>query len=104
MEPTVTVVAYEVSCVPADRVEAPALTLRVELRDANADRWAVVNSGYCYDAKGNADAEPIPSSRTKSWLRRYRHSLDDALALAKRIAPTMTVNGFTVEEVMSPRP
>lgn len=101
MEPTVEVTRYQVSCLPSDHVDAHHFTLYVERRNVDPDRWAVTNGFGCYDADGNHEYESRPSSRTDEFKREFRHSLDDALALAKRIAPTMTVNGHTVESVLS---
>lgn len=101
MEPTVEVTRYQVSCLPAHHPDAVHFTLTVERRDINPDRWAVLRSGFCYDAKGREKYEPLPSSRTDAFKRRYRHSLDEALALAKRIAPTLTVMGHTVEDAIA---
>lgn len=101
-EPTVAVVAYQVSCLPADHVDALFYTLRVERRDVNPDRWCVVSAGgICYAADGSQQAEPLVSSRTAAFKRRHRHSLEDALALAKRIAPTIVVNGHTVDDALN---
>lgn len=102
-EPTVEVTAYRVSCLPADHPEAYIFSLKVERRSSNPDRWAVTDGVRCYTAKGTKGYESNPSSRTKNFLRWYRHSLEDALALAKRIAPTMTCNGFTIADVLARR-
>ena len=98
IEPEVRVVAYQVSCLPPDHPEAPHFTLEVVARGYH--RWAVTRFGFCYDAKGHERYEPNPSARTDAFKHKYRHSLDDALALAKRLAPTITVNGHTVEDVI----
>ena len=102
-EPTVEVTRYQVSCLPSDDPDAYHFTLTVERRDVNPDRWAVMRGSFCLDAKGREEYEPNPSSRTDAFKRRYRHSLEDALALAKRIAPTLTVMGHTVDDALARR-
>lgn len=61
----------------------------------------MTNGAYCYSKTGRQRYEPKPSSRTDAFKRTYRHSLDDAIALAKRLAPKMTINGHTVESVLA---
>ncbi len=59
-------------------------------------RWAVRGSmGNVYDIDGNTEYEPLPSDRDDGFLERYRFDLDTALELAKRVAPTVTINGMT---------
>lgn len=89
---------YSVSCLPIDHPDAYMFTIHVVWR--GKDRWAVKRSEFCYDAKGRERFEPNPSSRTDAFLRRYRHSFDDAMELAKRIAPTLTVYGRTAADVL----
>jgi hypothetical protein len=91
--------AYAVSCLPPEHIDAYLFTLHVEWR--NKDRWCVTDGAYCYRKDGHKSYESNPSSRTDRFKKAYRHSLDDALALAKRLAPKMTVNGHTVQEVLT---
>lgn len=97
-EPVVHPTSYAVSCFPSEHPEAYNFTLHVAWR--NKDRWCVTDGAYCYDQDGNQEYESNPSSRTDEFKHRYRHSLEDALALAKRLAPGMTINGHTVTEVL----
>lgn len=69
MEPTVEVTRYQVSCLPAHHPDAVHFTLTVERRDINPDRWAVLRSGFCYDAKGREKYEPLPSFRPAAQTR-----------------------------------
>lgn len=101
MEPTVEVTRYQVSCLPADHPDAHHFSLSVERRSTNPDSWCVTDGAYCYDLNGNAEYEANPSSRTDKFKRSFRHSLDEALQLAKRIAPTMTINGLTPAKVLA---
>ena len=65
------------------------------------DRWCVTDGAYCYRKDGHKSYEPTVSSRTDRFKKAYRFSLDDALALAKRLAPKMTVNWHTVESMLA---
>lgn len=100
-DPEVRPTAYAVSCLPADHPDAYLFTLKVEWR--GADRWCVTNGAYCYSKTGRMRYEPNPSSRTDAFKRTYRHNLEDALALAKRLAPKITVGPHTVETVLQRR-
>jgi hypothetical protein len=99
VEPTVRATAYAVSCMPPDHPDAYLFTLRVEVR--GEDRWCVTDGAYCYRKDGHKAYERNPSGRTDRFKRAYRFSLDDALALAKRLAPKITINGHTVESVLA---
>lgn len=99
-KPTVYPTAYAVSCIPPDHQDAYHFTLHVEWRGPG-DRWCVTDGAYCYRKDGHKSYESNPSSRTDRFKKAYRFPIDDALVLAKRVAPKMTVNGHTVEEVLS---
>ena len=98
-EPVVRPVKYAVSCVPEGNVNVSSFTVWVEYRGRGL--WSVTDGAFCYDANGNAEYEPIPSERDDEWRAKYRFPLDAALALAKRVAPTLTVNGYTVADVLA---
>lgn len=98
-EPTVKVTAYEVSCLPEDHIDAYHFTLRVVYR--GKDRWAVVDGPWCLDADGNSEYESLPSNRTDEFLAVHRFDLDTALNIARKYAPKMRINGFTVADVLA---
>jgi hypothetical protein len=97
--PTVRPVAYEVSCLPEDDVNARHFTLKVEYRGEG--RWAVTDGFGCLGADGAWTYEPSPSSREDDWLATHRFDLDTALKLAKEAAPHVTVNGWTVADALA---
>ncbi len=97
-EPTVRVTRYEVSCLPQDNINADLFTLTVEERSPG--RWAVLRSGFCYDVDGNREYESIPSGRADEFKARFRFDLDVALAIAKKIAPMIKVNRYTVADAL----
>lgn len=94
----VEVTQYTVGLLPAGDINATLYGITVD-RAPQMDGqiwWAVRWMGRCLDALGKWDYEPIPSERTKAWLKRYRFgSLDAALAAAVKAAPDVTINGRT---------
>lgn len=82
---------YEVTAWPGptDAVNRSHYVLTVEWR--GNDNWCVTDGFGCYRADGDREYEPQPSSRDDDFISRTRFPLDEALELAKRIAPTMTV-------------
>jgi hypothetical protein len=93
--------AYEVSVFPDEFEDASTWTLSVEYR--GADRWAVLmraGSRTCLNRDGEWAWEISPSERTDEWLAQHRFSLDEALDLARRHAPGVTMNSLTAVEVL----
>lgn len=98
-EPTVQVTRYEVSCLPEDDDAKFSMTINVEYR--GRDLWAVVRMGEALGVDGEWEYEPSPSNREDGWLETHRFDLDTALRLAKEAAPKMTVNGYTVADLLA---
>lgn len=98
-EPVVRVTQYLVSCLPEEHPDMPWAAVTVERRGPNS--WAVKVGAYVYNAAGESDYEPLPSSRTEEWLAEFRHDLDTALEAARKIAPTLTVGRHTVDQLMA---
>lgn len=90
---------YEVSCLPADDINAHCFTVGVEWR--GGDRWAVTRYSQCLGRDGAWSYESIPSERRDDWLAGHRFSLDEALILAKEHAPKVRVNGWTVAQALA---
>lgn len=88
---------YIVCALPVDHIDFDVFALTVEWR---GDSWAVCRGQRCYNIHGERDLERLPSERTDDWLTQHRFTLDQALTLARTIAPTVTVNGWTVEAVL----
>lgn len=78
---------YEVTAWPGpiDGVNRSHFVLYVEWRGNN--RWCVTDGVRCYRKDGHKSYEMNPSSRTDRFKNAYRFSLDEALALAQRVAP-----------------
>lgn len=101
-EPTACVTRYDVSCLPAGHSSYHHLLVWVEWR--GRDWWAVVRPGTpteCLDGRGERDFEMRPSERTDEWLADHRFDLETALRLAKDVAPKLTVNGLTAEDLLA---
>jgi hypothetical protein len=98
-EPEVRVTRYEVSCIPQENINALHFTATVEWRGHG--RWAVLRLGECLGADGEWDYEPRTSAREDDWLDTHRFDLNTALQLAKEAAPKLTVNGWTVDDVLA---
>jgi hypothetical protein len=95
-EPTVWDSAYVVSCLPEnDQHFCGSFEVRVERRSPNG--WAVLFRGDCIDIDGKRSNEPLPSSREDEWIARHRFDLPTAMEVAKKFAPTIRVNRYTVE-------
>ncbi|MCM6776262.1 hypothetical protein NDR87_18790 [Nocardia sp. CDC159] len=90
---------YTVTCLPIDHFEAHLFSVHVEY--TGRGRWAVRRLKRCYDINGKPDWESIPSERTDEWLDRFRFDRDTALAVARRVAPTLIVNGTTVPRALA---
>jgi hypothetical protein len=92
--------AYIVTALPADMPESYHFHIHVD-RTA-PDTWAVRWNANVYNhAAGIWEYEIQNSSRTDEWKAAHRLTLEDALALAEKLAPTLTVNGWTVQKVLA---
>lgn len=90
---------FVVSCLPLENPRHRYFALRVEWRGGNL--WCVTDGSSCVALDGKWSWEAIPSERADEWRARHRFDLDTALALAKRVAPTLTCNGTTVAEALA---
>lgn len=90
-------VTYEVGVLPPDHIDAHSFRITVEWRGGEA--WAVLHMRYCLGADGEWDWEAHPSERSDDWLATHRFPLEEALRLAREVAPTVKVNGTTAAEL-----
>jgi hypothetical protein len=95
--PFVQITKLDVSCFSLDDEEHGHFSVTVEYR--GRDLWAVMRHGECLNADGGWDYEMRPSSREDEWLATHRFPMNEAIRRAREIAPTLTVNGWTVEDV-----
>jgi hypothetical protein len=100
LEPAVRVSRYTVSCLPESEVDRGSWDIDVEERGGG--RWAVLKRvGQCLGSDGRFVYEPSPSNRTDEFLAAHRFGLDEALALARRAAPEVVVNGMRPVDVIA---
>jgi hypothetical protein len=91
-EPT----TYTVCAVPQSVRDWEIFALSVE--QTAPDRWAIRKGRRrCLNRDGELEWESIPSEREDEFLERCRFGLDEALTLARRVAPTLRSNGITAE-------
>jgi hypothetical protein len=57
------------------------LDTRIYIEARGDDLWAVVESGCCLNKKGQWEYEPLPSNRTKAFLKRCRFTKEKAFEL-----------------------
>lgn len=101
-EPIVRPVEYSVNCLPEDDLDGYAFDLTVRYRGEG--RWAVQRGEHsCLGADGEWTQGVKPYDRGDEWLAAHRFDLDTALELAKKAAPLVTVNGYTVADAMAMR-
>ncbi len=88
------VTGYVVCAIPMDADRYPEYHhWMIKVEWCGRDRWAVRRYGevYCRTdgrrSRPQGVYEPTPSSRSEHFLRTYRFDLDEALALARKIAP-----------------
>jgi hypothetical protein len=96
---TATPTEYTVSAVPETHRGHYHFAITVAYRGDGL--WAVCRMRECLGADGEWDWESRPSEREAEWLATHRFDLDTALDLARREAPNVTVNGFTVADVLA---
>lgn len=99
-----TVTAYIFSLVPLDHSFVRLWSCRVEWR--GNDRWSVTHNGDVLNRNCENDhgGEPQPSSRTQEYLDEYRFSEEEALEIARKYTPTITVNDSTLQDFINKWP
>ena len=93
--------AYDVSVWPEAEECIDSDTWKVTVEYRGHGKWAVMEGPYCLSAAGEWGYEMRPSERDDEWLATHRFPLDDALDLARKHAPDVTVNGMTATEVLA---
>jgi hypothetical protein len=97
-EPTATVVQYSVSCLPRRNPNYRHYVVSVIEREIG--RWVVRAEGEIRDSNGDPIQPMAEGDDVAAWAAGHRFDLDTALALARRIAPTLVVNGYTVADAL----
>ncbi|HKS46333.1 MAG TPA: hypothetical protein VJT49_14730 [Amycolatopsis sp.] len=113
-EPTVRPTGYEVCCLPEDHPDAVFFAIEVEYRGDG--RWTVVRNSRHLGVDGkwsygyswrDGSQEPQTDEEFRearegqdAWYQAHRFDLDTALELAKQHAPHVTVNRYSVADVI----
>lgn len=84
----VSITRYTVSVLPTDDINHKAFALQVELKP----RGWVITDGHAYYG-------PDGSEEYSQSTAHHFGDVDDALGLARRLAPGLTVNGHTATDV-----
>jgi len=101
---TAKIVTYDLTLLPRDWEGAYIWHLTVEWRDTapdGTDLWAVCWGGRCANRRGDWSPERSPSNRTERWLRTHRFGLAEAMKIANRSLPKLTINGLTAADVIA---
>lgn len=96
-EPSVRVSEYTVGMLPEDDINSGSYEVKVAYR--GRDLWAVSWHRQCLGKDGEWDWESLPSERTEEWLAEHRFGEQEALRLAREVAPTIRTNGMTAAEM-----
>lgn len=107
---TVTPTQYTVSCVP-ETVDG-YYHFQIIVQHRGDSRWAIyqgtTNGGPVWNQQQQSwDYESSQDRDDEQWMADHRFGLDEALAIAKKVAPTLTVgrldDPWTVERIMKER-
>lgn len=98
-EAVIRIAKYAVSCLP--RTHRSYWHFTVWVVERAPSEWEVRADGTVHDADGNPSWGPLPLEDREAWQARHRFDLDTAVEIAKQIAPTLTVNGVTVADILA---
>jgi hypothetical protein len=86
----VTPTRYEVSVLPVDFEEAYHWTITVEYRGYGL--YAIIHSMQVYGKDGTWDSDSRTlAQENEEWRLAHRFPLDEALEIAKKLAPVVTI-------------
>lgn len=97
--PYIRTLRIQVSCIPTESHWGVFVDFRGH-RDGID--WYSVTDGFnpagTLDRKGVWNNESRPSMFTPSWRKARQFELDEAIEIAKKYAPEVKVNGFTIAD------
>lgn len=98
-DPYVRTLRIQVSCIPTESHWGVFVDFRGH-RDGID--WYSVTDGFkppdTLDRKGKWSQESRPSMYSTSWRKARQFELDEAIEIAKKYAPEVKINGFTVAD------
>jgi hypothetical protein len=57
----------------------------INLRSPKDNGWAIMKHNFRLSRKGELDYEPMPSSRTETWIKNHTFSLEEAKKKVKEL-------------------
>lgn len=95
-DPIVTVSRYDVSCLPAGHRDYGHFLIEVDRYTGDrGELWTVRDADGRYNVDGNPGGTVLIPGADELM------TVETALALAQRLAPTLVVNGRTVADVLA---
>jgi hypothetical protein len=94
-----TLACTEISIMPEDMQDRRVFTIKVER--VGPGSFAVRWQGECLSRDRKWVYEHIPSERTDEWKLAHRWGYDEALSVAREMAPKLESNGRTVQDWMA---
>jgi hypothetical protein len=94
-------VKYLVSVWPEGEETVNTFSFSITVSYRGKSRWAVERSMYVLSADDAWDYEVSDDRDNDEWLTAHRFSLEDALALASKHAPNVSVMGKTAVEILA---
>lgn len=100
-EPSVRVTNYVVTVLPEDNINQPTWSIDVTYRGEG--RWALMRGSLTLNrTDGRWEWNSIPEDGREEWLAAHRFTdVDEALAVAKAMAPFLRINGLTALDVLA---
>jgi hypothetical protein len=98
MEPIVSVESYVVHAVPPEVPDDDRDLWTLHLQNRGDDRWSISWNRRTYGRSGTWTFPLQPPDPDDEFLAEYRFELDEALEIAKRLTPTLVVNGKTAQQ------
>lgn len=100
--------AYVVSCLPEGHDERLTYTITVQYRGEglyaivrNALKFWGTDGTWQYEPNWDDDGGEAEAQAEEKWLAAHRFGHDEALRLAREIAPTLTYRGRTVADALA---
>lgn len=107
-EATALPTTYVVSCLPEGHDARLAYTINVQYRGEglyaivrNALRFWGTDGTWQYKPNWDEDGGEAEAQAEEKWLAAHRFGHDEALRLARELAPTLTYRGLTVADALA---
>lgn len=100
-DPEAVITQFEVSCLPEGHPDRSAWSVKVEY--CGKGLWSVIRGrSVCFDRDGNRTwVSALDGETREEWSARTRFGLETAMAVARKVAPELRINGYTVEDALA---